>query len=142
MEQDTVLFQLMHEDSELPVRQLDGDAGYDLHAYEDYTLFCGCSGVICTGVKAAIPDGWVGQIWPRSGMSTKQGIATLAGIVDSNYRGEILVCLINHGETPVRITKGDRIAQLVITPHLKESIIVAQLPGSVRDEARFGSTGT
>ncbi len=98
--------------------------------------------LIHTGVSMAVPAGHYGRVAPRSGLAMKNGIDVLAGVIDSDYRGEVGVILINHGGTPVEIKHGDRVAQLIIEK--SASVVVEEideLPVSKRGEAGFGSTG-
>ena len=74
----------------------------------------GARAAVATGLRLEIPAGYVGLIWPRSGLAVRHGIDTLAGVIDSDYRGEVLVVLVNHGAEPVRIAAGDRIAQVLV----------------------------
>lgn len=111
---------LLHEDAKVPTRGSTEAAGLDLHSIRDYNVYPGAVERIHTGVSLALPPGYVGLIWPRSGLAI-QGIDTMAGVIDSDYRGEIIVLLINHSMTPVRINKGDRMAQMIVQQH-------AQLP--------------
>jgi dUTP pyrophosphatase len=97
-----------------------------------------------TGVAVAIPAGYVGMVTPRSGLAARHGIGIVnsPGIVDSGYRGEILVILVNHGEAPVTLDRGERIAQLVLAPVAAATLVeVEDLPPSARGEGGFGSTG-
>ncbi|MCZ7438999.1 dUTP diphosphatase [Micromonospora sp. WMMC241] len=140
----------------VPVRQLDpelplpayshpGDAGADLVAAADVELPPGGRALVPTGVAVALPEGYVGLVHPRSGLAARLGVTVLnaPGTVDAGYRGEILVNLINHGrDTPARISRGDRIAQLVVQRVARaEFRPVAELPGSRRGAGGHGSTG-
>jgi len=136
-----VKFKKLTETAIIPKRQHPGDAGFDLYADQSCEIFTGGQAVISTGIAAAIPEYHVGMIWPRSGMAVKYMTNVHAGIIDSNYRGEIRVCLINHGERPVEIRKGDRIAQLVVTTYLGAADEVDVLDDTARGEQGFGSTG-
>ena len=101
--------------------------------------------MVPTGVAVAIPDGYVGMVAPRSGLAARHGIGVVngPGIVDSGYRGEIHVILVNHGQEPVTLQRGDRIAQLLVVPHAGATLIeVDSLPDSVRGDAGFGSSGS
>lgn len=140
----------------IPLKQLDttidppqaqnrGDAGYDLRAAEDAKIEPGQRALISTGIALAIPEGYAGMVQPRSGLAIKNGITALnsPGLIDSGYRDEIKVILINHDpmETFV-INKGDRIAQLVIQKY--ETVqwdLVDSLEESERSTGGFGSTG-
>ncbi len=97
-----------------------------------------------TGVAIAIPDGHAGLVVPRSGLADRHGLSVVnaPGLVDAGYRGEIRVILVNLGAEPIRIQRGDRIAQLVVVPVAAvEFDVVDELPGSARGEGGFGSTG-
>ena len=99
---------------------------------------------IPTGIAVAIPDGYAGLVTPRSGLAARHGIGVVngPGLVDSGYRGEILVILVNHGTEPVSLVRGDRIAQLVVIPvAVQEYFEVDELPSSGRGSGGFGSTG-
>lgn len=135
-------FKKLHIDAQLPKRQSEHAAGYDLHAVEDVTLFPGRRQAIKTGVAVALPEGTAGFIWPRSGMAVKMGADRLAGLVDSDYRGEVMVALINHGYADLNIKRGDRIGQIVVSPVLtQEPEWADELPETVRGEDGFGSSG-
>ena len=109
------------------------------------TLGVGERALIPTGIAVAIPSGYAGLVTPRSGLAARQGLTVLngPGLVDSGYRGEIKVTLINLGSEPVTVARGDRIAQLVVVAvEAQELIPVAELPASPRGAGGFGSTGT
>ena len=125
----------------LPTRAHAGDAGADLRAAEDAILYHGEVRVIRTGVKLVIPYQYAGLVRGRSSL-TKNGIIVLEGTVDCQYRGEIGVMMTSLKAGPALISKGDRIAQLVIVPvGLPSFMAVDSLPGSERGENGFGSTG-
>ncbi|MAJ62032.1 MAG: deoxyuridine 5'-triphosphate nucleotidohydrolase [bacterium TMED88] len=133
-------------DLPLPARATPGAAGIDLRSAVHGTVEVapGERVSVATGFAVAIPRGFEGQVRPRSGLALKQGMTVLnaPGTVDSDYRGEILVILINHGAEPVRIHRGDRIAQLVIAPVARaESVEVDVLDETERGAEGFGSTG-
>lgn len=133
---------LNHQNAKLPTRSHPSDAGLDIFAVEHATLRPGVHAVLPTGLHMEIPDGYVGLIWPRSGLAAKHGIDTLAGVVDSSYRGEIKVSIINHGHEDLEIKPGDRIAQLIIQRcELWECVKVDELTESDRGGNGFGSTG-
>jgi dUTP pyrophosphatase len=134
-------------DSELPIpRQAhDGDAGFDLIAAVDVSLGPGEWAAVPTGVAVAIPDGFAGLVLPRSGHALRHGVGVVnaPGLIDSGYRGEVQVILINHGAVPVAFARGDRIAQLMITPVPNVRLVeVERLDASSRGEGGFGSSGT
>ncbi|MEA2001714.1 MAG: dUTP diphosphatase [Actinomycetota bacterium] len=133
-------------DPELPVpaRAHHDDAGIDLHARFDANLAPGEWAMIPTGIAVAIPDGHAGLVAPRSGLAARHGISVVngPGVVDAGYRGEINVILINHGTEPLKLSRGDRIAQLVVVPVvLPELVEVDELPESTRGAGGFGSSG-
>jgi dUTP pyrophosphatase len=101
--------------------------------------------VMPTGIAVAIPAGHAGLVTPRSGLAARYGLGVVngPGLVDSGYRGEIKVILINQGSEPVEIARGDRIAQLVVVPVVEQSFeVVDELPASMRGEGGLGSTGS
>jgi dUTP pyrophosphatase len=126
----------------LPRYASDAAAGADLHAAEAVTLLPGARAAVATAVHLELPPGHVGLVWPRSGLALKHGIDTLAGVIDSDYRGEVKVVLVNHGVEPFRIEAGDRIAQLLVQ-RVERVTFVAD--GALSDTARgtggFGSSG-
>ena len=130
----------------LPVQAHDDDAGYDLCAREDTRIEAhGGRALVPTGLAVAIPDGYAGYVQPRSGLAAKHGISIVntPGLVDSGYRGELLVNLVNHDDVqPFVVEPGMRIAQLVIlqVPPV-ELVEVDELPASERGADGFGSSG-
>ena len=134
---------LLNEFAKVPVRGSPHAAGYDLCATEEVRIYPNYRETIGTGISVEIPDGYYGQIAPRSGLAVRNGIITMAGIIDSDYRGEIKVVLYNSdGETMLHVNKGDRIAQLIIHPYrVCEFEVVEELSDTVRAEGGFGSTG-
>jgi dUTP pyrophosphatase len=128
----------------LPGRARAGDAGLDLHAATAVTLAPGERVAVGTGVAVAIPPGHAGLVTPRSGLARRHGLSIVntPGVVDSGYRGEIQVVLVNLGSEAVSVARGDRIAQLLVVPVAAAELIeVAELPPSERGEGGFGSTG-
>ena len=122
-------------------------AGADLYACTDesITINPGVTQFIHTGLAMEIPTGLVGLIYARSGMACKKGVAPAnkVGVIDSDYRGEIIVALYNHASEPLTINHGDRIAQMVYAPYYTATFVEAEeLEDSVRGEGGFGSTGT
>lgn len=127
----------------LPTKSHRSDAGWDLYTVEGpFELIPGDRHIFYTGISFEIPEGYVGLIWPRSGMAVKKGIDVLAGVVDAGYRGEVKVCLLNTGDEPCTIRKGDRIAQILFqeVPNF-DLEIVSEFSESDRGEGGFGSTG-
>ena len=135
----------LNRESPLPAYAKPGDAGLDLRASEAVTLEPGERRLVPTGVAVAIPDGHAGFVLPRSGLAMQKGVTVLnaPGLIDSGYRGELKVLLINHGAEVVGIERGERIAQLVIQTVAHARLVeVERLPDSSRGEGGFGSTGT
>ena len=129
---------------DLPGYAREGDAGLDLRAAHEATLAPGARDLVGTGLAVAIPAGYAGLVLSRSGLALSQGVTVLnaPGLVDAGYRGELKVLLVNHGETPVTVRRGDRIAQLVIQRVERAELIeVGELPASERGGGGFGSTG-
>ena len=125
-----------------PIYANPNDAGLDLYANEAHVIEPGQRALIGTGLKMEWPDGYAGLIWPRSGISTKHGVNTLAGVIDSGYRGEIKVALINLGQEAFTIEKHMRIAQMLFQRVDQAEIeIVEELSETARGEGSFGSTG-
>lgn len=133
----------------LPMYQTPGAAGLDLSAATadgaPTVIAPGARELIPTGFAVAIPEGYEGHVRPRSGLAYREGVTVLnaPGTIDSDYRGELQVLLINHGDTPFTIERGMRIAQLVITPVARAVVTeVETLDGTDRGAGGFGSTGT
>lgn len=137
--------QLLSPDATLPSRANEGDAGLDLHACEAAHIGPGERWSVGTGVAVQIAEGHAGLILPRSGLASRHGISVVnsPGLIDSGYRGELRVLLLNTDPAEVfRVEAGDRIAQLVIVPvAAAEPVIVESLPPSARGEGGFGSSG-
>jgi dUTP pyrophosphatase len=129
----------------MPAYARDGDAGLDLYAAETVTLAPGARAAVGTGIAVAIPPGCAGFVLPRSGLALRHGLSLVntPGLIDAGYRGEIRVILINHDrEAPVTLTRGDRIAQLVIQRIEPADLIeVDKLSPTSRGSGGFGSTG-
>lgn len=133
-------------DSELPMPAYayPGDAAFDLYAREEVTLAPGERYGVPSGLQMEIPEGYVGLIWDKSGLSIRSGIKTLGGVVDSGFRGEILIGVINLGNEPYTFQKYDKVAQMIIQK--KESVLIVEeqnvvLSASDRGEKGFGSSG-
>lgn len=135
-------YQLDAEGLEAPSYAHSGDAGFDLRASADFLIPPGGRHLVPTGIRLAIPEGYAGLIWDRSGLAAKHGIHCLAGVVDSGYRGEVKVVLQNLGSEPFKVERGLRIAQMLIQPVVRASLVrVESLNNSSRGEGGFGSTG-
>ncbi len=139
-------FKKLNEKAIKPTYGTEFSAGADLYACEgkEVTINSGETKLIHTGLSLEIPEGYAGLIYARSGIATKRGLAPAnkVGVIDSDYRGEIMVSLYNHSDAPQTIADGERIAQLVITPFLKvEYNETETLTDTVRGDGGFGSTG-
>jgi dUTP diphosphatase len=131
----------IHQDAKLPFYGHQGDAGLDLFSCVDCLLGAGEVKAVPTGIKVAIPQGYVGLIWDKSGISLK-GVHKLAGVVDAGYRGEVRVVMANLGREPYAVTKGMKIAQMLIQPIMDVKVVEADgLDDTSRGEGGFGSTG-
>lgn len=128
--------------AQLPVYFYEGDAGMNLFALEEVIIPAGQRTGVRTGIAMAIPAGYVGLIWDRSSMAAKYGIHHFAGVIDSGYRGEILVVLYNSTTADYKISAGDKIAQMLIQPVTSPELLeVKELVDSERAQGGFGSTG-
>ena len=151
----------MSQDVKVDVRQLPHGQGLMLPAYQSahaagldllaavaedapVILSPGQRALVPTGISLALPPGYEGQVRPRSGLASKHSVTVLnaPGTIDADYRGEISVLLINHGDAPFAISRGERIAQMVVAPVLRAELVpVAALPSTERGGGGFGSTG-
>jgi dUTP pyrophosphatase len=141
-----VQFRRLRPDAIVPRYQTEHAAGMDLHAaIEDAVVIgAGDAATIGTGLAMAIPPGFEGQVRPRSGLAAKHRVTLTnsPGTIDADFRGEVMILLINHGKEPVRILPKDRIAQLVIAPVVQATVEeVEELPETARGAGGFGSTG-
>ena len=141
-----ILVKKLNKDIKLPIYKTLGSSGMDLSAYlkEKVTIKSSEIKIIPTGIALTIPKNYEIQIRPRSGLAAKKGITVLntPGTIDSDYRGEIKIILINLGKKPFRINSGDRIAQMVLSPIKKCTLKeVKILPLTIRNKKGFGSTG-
>ncbi len=139
---------LLHPSAKLPAYGTQFSAGADLYAClegDSLTILPGETQFVHTGLSIEIPDGLVGLVYARSGLACKRGLAPAnkVGVVDSDYRGEIVVALHNHSSSPQTIQNGDRIAQIVFTPYYAADFILSDsLNDTARGEGGFGSTGS
>lgn len=141
-----ILLQKLKSNARIPSRGSDQSAGYDLYACLDspVTIAPGETVTIGTGICAALPEGYFGACFARSGLARKEGLrpANCVGVVDSDYRGEYLIALHNDSKQARIVNDGDRIAQLVIMPYLTVSFTETDaLPETERGTGGFGSTG-
>lgn len=140
----TVRFLKSDPAAQLPSYAHPGDAGMDLRSIEDAVIEPGTRRLVRTGLKMQLPDGFEAQVRPRSGLALRHGVTVLnsPGTVDSGYRGELAVLLVNLGAEPFAVEKGMRIAQMVVAPVVRVDVEEAEaLDGSARAEGGFGSSG-
>jgi len=129
-------------DGKAPSYAYSGDAGMDLYSADSYNIMPGEVKTVRTGVKVAIPEGYVGLVWDKSGLAAKKGIKTMAGVVDSGYRGEIVVVLANLGKEAFVVEKEMKIAQMLIQKVEQADFEhVDELDETERKERGFGSSG-
>ena len=143
---DAVRVKILKEGAKLPTYGSAQAAGADLYARleEPVTIGSGETAFIPTGIALEVPVGCAGLIYARSGLACKRGLAPAnkVGVVDSDYRGEIIVALHNHGKAPQTVENGERVAQFVITPVLTPAYeMVEELSDTARNQGGFGSTG-
>jgi dUTP pyrophosphatase len=142
---DALPVQRLRPDATVPRRAHPGDAGLDLVAVEGCTLAPGGRHAVPTGLAIAVPQGWAGLVTPRSGLARRSGVtvANAPGLIDSGYRGELMVLLVNLGAETHTIAPGDRVAQLLLTPvAVVDALEVEELPDSDgRGAGGFGSSG-
>jgi len=137
-----VCIKRMSEDAVIPTRSNLTDAGYDLYVPHDFLIMPHTRSLVPTHISMAIPDGYAGLIWDRSGLAVKKGLHRAAGVIDSGYRGEVMVCLWNLSDEEVHLRKGDRIAQIIFQALPQMTLVeVESLQPSKRDTGGFGSTG-
>lgn len=144
---EKVRFKKLSENAVVPSYGTAYSAGADLYSamQENVIIAPETTKFIKTGIAIEIPEGLVGLIYARSGMACKKGLAPAnkVGVIDSDYRGEIIVALYNHSDSSVTVASGDRIAQLVLTPYIKADFEEDdELDDTVRGDGGFGSTGT
>lgn len=140
----TIRFIKLNENAQPPVRKHDDDAGADLSSIEDVTIAAGESLLVSTGIAIELPANCLGYITPRSGLAAKYGISIVnaPGLIDTGYRGEIKVCLINLGTEPFHVSIGDRIAQLVVQRYEPTEFVETDTVSETgRGDGGFGSTG-
>ena len=133
---------LLHINAKIPSRGSEESAGLDFHTIESVTIPPGQRALLKTGLAMSMPAGYVGLIWPRSKLAAKMGIDVLAGVVDSDYRGEIMISLLNTGLDPVEIKAGDKVAQMIIQRHYSDIQInvVEDLDETMRGKAGVNSS--
>lgn len=138
----TVWCKQLENNSKIPTKANANDAGWDLYSTIDTIIPPKQRKTVKTGIALEMPEHMAGLIWPRSGLSVKQGIDVLAGVVDSGYRGEIMVCLYNTSDENVSINCGDRIAQIIFQEVPRVMMLHQEgLGSSQRGDKGFGSSG-
>ncbi|MCX6568677.1 MAG: dUTP diphosphatase [Candidatus Aminicenantes bacterium] len=136
-----LLVKRIHPEAKLPVYGHPGDAGLDLFSVVDRELAPGEVFAVPTGIQVAVPAGHVGLVWDKSGISLKS-VHRLAGVVDSGYRGEVQVVMINLGAAPFAVRKGMKIAQMLVQPVAAVEVVESDsLEDTSRGQGGFGSTG-
>lgn len=136
-----IKFKLLTNDAKAPERATTHSAGFDIYAPSSVDIPPKQSWLVGSGVCAAIPEGWFGIINPRSSIASKKKVRVGARVIDADYRGEIFINLHNDGDKVYEIRKGDRIAQMVVSPFMGDSIVVDDLDDTERGNGGFGSTG-
>ena len=132
----------IHPDAKLPEYAHLWDAGMDLFALEKTIALPGEVTRIRSGIAVEVPEGFVGLFWDKSGISMNHGIKVLAGVLDSSYRGEIIMGVFNLGKEPYTFEKGHKVIQMLVQPiQIVEIVEVSELSGSKRGAGGFGSTG-
>lgn len=132
----------VHPEAKLPTYGHTGDAGMDLYAVEDTVLEPGKPVRVRTGIAVEIPDGYVGLCWDKSGLATNHSLKTIAGVIDSTYRGEIMVGIMNLGVETYTFKPGEKVTQMLIQKVENADIVeVEELNETLRGEGGFGSTG-
>lgn len=137
-----IKIQKIDQSAKLPEYAYDGDAGMDIFSLEGVLIPAGEKAILRTGIKFQIPKGFAGFVWDKSGLAAKHHLKTMAGVLDSNYRGELMIVLTNLGKSDYIASKGSKIAQLVIKPienaEIEEGAIEDE---TIRGEKGFGSSG-
>ena len=137
-----VSVKLMHDAAKLPTKANRFDAGWDLYSVDNCTIDPNGRQLINIGIALAIPKGYVGLIWPRSGLAVKSGVDVFAGVIDSGYRGEVMVCFYNSSAETINISLGDRVAQILFQAIGQFDLVQSeQLTNPPRDVGGFGSSG-
>jgi dUTP pyrophosphatase len=138
----TIKIKKLHPEATPPRYAHPGDAGMDFYSNETITIQPNERKLIPTGISMAIPEGFVGLFWDKSGLASKHGLKTMAGVIDAGYRGEVKILLHNLSNEPYLIEKGNKIAQMLIQPVEQKQIKeVEDLDDTSRGDGGFGSTG-
>lgn len=139
----TLKIQLRSKDATVPTKGSATAAGYDIYASQPCVIPAMGQGLVSTDISFTVPVGTYGRIAPRSGLAVKHGIQTGAGVVDRDYTGEVKIVLFNHSKKDFEVSKGDRVAQLILEKIIDDAeiVVVDSLEESERGEGGFGSTG-
>jgi len=133
---------LINNEAQLPTRANKFDAGWDLYSVDTCAIDPNSRQLVNVGIALEIPKGYVGLIWPRSGLAVKSGVDVFAGVIDSGYRGEVKVCLYNSSTETIHISSGDRVAQILFQAIGQFDLVQSeQLTNTPRDVGGFGSSG-
>ena len=141
---DSLSIQLLSPNAIIPSRAFPTDAGLDLYNAEESNIILnpGERHLFKTDIAVAIPEGYYGRVAPRSGLALKNGLDVMAGVIDSQYRGNVGIVLVNLGQEPVRVSRGSKIAQLIIEKcALLKPVVAETLPESDRGAGGYGSSG-
>lgn len=130
----------VHAEAKLPARGSSGAAGYDLASVEHAVVPARGRAMVATGLCITVPQGTYGRIAPRSGLTWKSALDVGAGVIDSDYTGEVKVILFNHSDVDVSLARGDRVAQLILEQCATPEVVEAQLAPTARGDGAFGST--
>ncbi|MFH0853148.1 MAG: dUTP diphosphatase [bacterium] len=137
-----IKFKRLRDNLKIPEYAHPGDAGLDLFSLEDYLLQPGERHSFALGFALELPEGYVSLIWDKSGLAQKHGITLIGGVIEYTYRGEYQLIMLNIGDLPFEVHKGDKIGQLLIQPIVTAQIVeVEQLSETARGQGGFGSTG-
>ena len=132
----------LHNDAKLPTHGHPGDAGMDFYAKEDVLFLAHKQERVYTGVCVEIPDGYVGMVWDKSGISFNLGLKVMGGVIDCGYRGEIIMNMLNTSDKDVLLPKGHKVAQMIVQKFEHCDIVeVSEISDTARGEGREGSTG-
>lgn len=132
----------LHEEAKAPEYAHQGDAGMDVFALEQVSLQPGERAVVPTGVAMAVPEGHVALVWDKSGRAVKEGLTTMAGVIDAGYRGEVGIVVLNASTEVIVVEKHQKVAQILIQPVVSPTLeVVEDLDDTNRGDGGFGSTG-
>ncbi len=137
-----VHIQKLDEEAKIPEYAHPRDAGMDVFSVQEVELEPGERRAVKTGIAMMIPEGHVGLVWDKSGRALKEGLSTMAGVIDAGYRGEVQIVLLNAGDEPITVDRHQKIAQILVQPVMSPEIKAVQsLDDTTRGESGFGSTG-